>query len=66
MPDGRQDCDTGSEAPKIEMMKSSQNGRSGEIRSRAAQISHRPERLGVHQQQITHMTYLWTDFVDPY
>ena len=45
-----QDCGIGVDAPMTEIMKSNQNGRSTEIRTRLEQISCRPERQGIDQQ----------------
>ena len=50
MLDGRQDFYIGGDTPKTEIMKSSQNRGSGEIRIRLGQISHRSERLRIDQQ----------------
>ena len=50
MTDGGQDCDTGSEAPRTQIMKYSQNGRTGKIRARSGWINCRPEKLGIDQQ----------------
>ena len=57
MSDGRQDCDIGGDIPKIEIMKSSQSGRNGEIKTKSGQISHRPEGWGLTNNN-TNITYL--------
>ena len=47
------------EVPKTEIMKRSQEGRSGEIRPRSGHINCKQERLRINQQYMMYMTYLW-------
>ena len=56
--DCRQDQSIGYEALKTHIKRSSQQSRSGEIRTRSGCINCRPERLGIVQYHRTHVTYL--------
>ena len=66
MSDSSQDCDVGSNTSKTVIMKSSQDGRNIEIRTRSGQISCRSERLGTDIQHIANMTYLGLVSTGPY